>query len=280
MIAMAALEKGMRFKGREEYLDKLEVLHKSEHYLAVNKDFDVIMNTNDQPDRLSLCDQVAHRFPEMSNPNLGHGCYVIHRLDFATSGIVLFGVNKKAAAKAMKMFQARRTRKYYLALVHGHVADQLSDINLPIGDDSRPEWLTIKTCTSRHSYCHKPREARTRCVVLERGTYKDKAATKLMLAPQSGRRHQLRVHLQEIGHTIIGDYTYSDRQDSEPYRMFLHALRLQVPTTLEAIDIQTKDPFTEHNPDNHWTVSEKLRDLSSAFLNLDNDELPWTITQL
>jgi len=59
MIAMAALEKGMRFKGREEYLDKLEVLHKSEHYLAVNKDFDVIMNTNDQPDRLSLCDQVT-----------------------------------------------------------------------------------------------------------------------------------------------------------------------------------------------------------------------------
>lgn len=62
-------------------------------------------------------------------------------------------------------------------------------------------------------------------MVLERGFRNGKPATKVLLCPSTGRRHQLRVHCSYIGHTVIGDYTYSERKDIEPYRTFLHSFR-------------------------------------------------------
>lgn len=80
-------------------------------------------------------------------------------------------------------------------------------------------------CTANQEYCEKPKDSCTGLLVLERGLRCGKSATKVLLCPGTGRRHQLRVHCSFIGHTIIGDYTYSDKQDVEPYRQFLHSLR-------------------------------------------------------
>ena len=71
----------------------------------------------------------------------------------------------------------------------------------------------------------KSRPAQSKLLVLERGIYESYPATKVLLRPLTGRRHQLRVHCHTIGHTIVGDYTYSRRHDITPPRMFLHALR-------------------------------------------------------
>jgi len=260
----------MREKNRENYLDKLQVLYKSENYVAVDKDFDIIINTQDEGDRLSVFDQIAHRYPELVNPSLVHGFYVIHRLDYSTSGVLLVGLTKKAASEAAKLFEARKTRKYYLGIVHGHLKEDKLDINMPIGTDKRPEWEGVKMCSGSKPYCSKPRKARTRVVVLERGHQNGNPATKVMMAPVTGRRHQLRVHLSESGHTLVGDYTYSDRRDITPYRMFLHAYRLCLPSGLEDLDIQTKDPFTPDDPINGWQPSETLLQQKEAFTVLDN----------
>jgi 23S rRNA-/tRNA-specific pseudouridylate synthase len=67
----------------------------------------------------------------------------------------------------------------------------------------------------------------------------------ILLKPITGRRHQLRVHLSELGFCIVGDYTYSQRSDISPPRMFLHAFRLVLPNSIENLDILTTDPFTE-----------------------------------
>lgn len=69
------------------------------------------------------------------------------------------------------------------------------------------------------------RHAKSRLLVLERGIYGSYPATKVLLRPFTGRRHQLRVHCSIIGHTIIGDYTYSNKHDVLPPRMFLHSFR-------------------------------------------------------
>lgn len=66
----------------------------------------------------------------------------------------------------------------------------------------------------------------------------------VLLSPITGRRHQLRVHCAEIGHRVVGDFTYSDRRDVSPFRMFLHAHRLVVPNSVQEVDISTPDPFT------------------------------------
>ena len=80
-------------------------------------------------------------------------------------------------------------------------------------------------CTNTNTFCQKPRKSSTALLVLEKGYRNNKAATKVLLYPKTGRRHQLRVHCAYIGHTIIGDYTYSGKTDTEPYRTFLHAFR-------------------------------------------------------
>jgi len=205
---------------------KLRVLHKSEHYLAVNKHFDILFNSDERTDnRFSLFDQIRQSYPEHFNPKLGHGFHVLHRLDFSTSGVLVIPLTKDAAAKGAKEFQERRTKKYYLALVRGHVSQPRLDINLPIGEDTREEWRNVKMCTPRQEWCKYPRSSRTRLLVLERGLYNNYPATKVLLAPITGRRHQLRVHCHELGHTIVGDFTYSNRRDLLPHRMFLHAHR-------------------------------------------------------
>jgi len=173
------------------YLDKLRVIHKSEHFLAVNKHPDLVINTNPPDSRLSLYDQIQHAFPELAQPKLAHGFYVAHRLDYSTSGVVLVPLTKVAAAQAAKQFEKRKTRKFYLALLRGHVVEDKIDISAAIGDDSTPEWSKIRMCTPAQSTCINPRAARTKLLVMERGTFNGKPATKVLLAPITGRRHQV-----------------------------------------------------------------------------------------
>lgn len=73
--------------------------------------------------------------------------------------------------------------------------------------------------------CVNPRTSVTRLLVLERGVFDGYPATKVILKPITGRRHQLRVHCAHLGHTIVGDFTYSRKRDVIPKRTFLHAFR-------------------------------------------------------
>lgn len=81
-------------------------------------------------------------------------------------------------------------------------------------------------CTTNETvFCNKSRVAQTVITILEKGIFNNYPATKILCRPITGRRHQIRVHCSFLGHTIIGDYTYSNRRDVEPSRMYLHALR-------------------------------------------------------
>lgn len=90
----------------------------------------------------------------------------------------------------------------------------------------------------------------------------DYPATKVLLKPITGRRHQLRLHLSHVGHTIVGDFSYSNRRDVWPHRMFLHAQRLVVPSPFDHMDVKTGDPFTQEDPRNKWIPIETLNTLT------------------
>nr|CAD7576398.1 unnamed protein product [Timema californicum] len=223
--------------------------------------------------QVSLQLQLRKLYPELVNPGLKHDFYFVHRLDYATSGVICLALNKKACSEATLCFHQRKTKKYYLAVLRGHVSKELMYMNEAIGEDSREERGSHRMCTSSDLNCTSPRPAQTRMLILQRGLFDNYPATKVILRPITGRRHQLRVHCAHIGHTIVGDYTYSNRKDTLPYRTFLHSYRLVLPNNVELLDFQTLDPFTSSDPRNCWSPVETVNILDDrVFEKLDTDQ--------
>ena len=121
-----------------------------------------------------------------------------------------------------------------------------------------------KMCTSKMPHCSHAKSAHTRLLVLEIGLYDNSPATKVLLKPITGRRHQLRVHCSSLGHTIVGDFSYSNQKDILPYRMFLHAQRLVLPNRLEVLDVRTDDPFVSRDRKNKWKPLKVLNVFDEA----------------
>ncbi|MCK9517356.1 MAG: RluA family pseudouridine synthase [Ottowia sp.] len=147
---------------------------------------------------------------------------VVHRLDQATSGLMLFARNADVQRQLGTAFAHQRVHRYYEAVVHGAVhgtpdRDGWSNIRLPIGR----AWLQRPR---RHidTLLGKPSLTRYRPLATDPATH----TSRIALQAITGRTHQLRVHLQAIGHPIVGDALYG-RTDGAP-RMMLHACRLQL----------------------------------------------------
>ncbi|KAB7501676.1 RNA pseudouridylate synthase domain-containing protein 1 [Armadillidium nasatum] len=261
-------------------LDDVEILHHSKNFLFVNKQYDVLINSNNPQDKVTVQTQLKKLVPELINPNLGHDFNFVHRLDYATSGILCIPTNKKSCRQASCAFEKHRVDKYYLAIVRGHISQELIEVNIGIGNDIRPDH-SYHMVIQGNLHANKVRSASTRILVLEKGishgkkiSFQGFPATKVLLKPLTGRRHQLRLHLSILGHTIVGDYTYSNRNDIVPYRMFLHAFRLVIPTELEHTDIQTRDPFCETYLRNKWISVQKLNKLDEEAMSKIRKVIP------
>ncbi|XP_066600938.1 RNA pseudouridylate synthase domain-containing protein 1-like [Prorops nasuta] len=237
----------------------VRILYQSTNFLVVEKPYDMVINCNNADRKYTLQFKLREMFPELVNPKLCHEFYFVHRLDYATSGVMCIALNKRAAQAASTVFQNRKASKYYLALVHGHINGTEIIIDKDIGNDIREKEGNHKMCTSDSIFCEKPKKSCTILLVLEYGIQNGKLATKVLLCPMTGRRHQLRVHCYYIGHPIIGDYTYSKGKDIEPHRTFLHSFRLVLNNDMENLDIRTTDPFSDLDSKNQWTPLKTLR---------------------
>ncbi len=159
---------------------------------------------------------------------------VVHRLDRETSGLILFGKGREAAAALATQFESRQVRKEYLALVHGVPTEDRFSVDAPIGPDLESPVRKAMTVTA----AGKP--SRTLFRVIRRGN----ESALLRARPLTGRLHQIRVHLRASGHPIIGDKVYGldphlfirfaagnlsaeDRQRLVWRRQALHAARLR-----------------------------------------------------
>lgn len=136
--------------------------------------------------------------PRTSNPQPVTRPGLVHRLDRATSGLILVAKTPRALAVLSRHFRKRLVEKRYLALVAGNVQKESGSIDAPIGrdPDQRPRWRVMET----------GRAAETRFKVLERMS----CSTLLELEPVTGRTNQLRIHCAHIGHPIVGDEMYRD----------------------------------------------------------------------
>ncbi|KAI8431621.1 hypothetical protein MSG28_016100 [Choristoneura fumiferana] len=225
----------------------VSTLFENEDYLIVNKPFDMYINSEDENEKNSVTYNIAKHDSHHSSST--HPLHFVHRLDYATSGVLCIAKNKSSSAAAGKLFEKRDTKKYYLAVVRQHVQYEICDIDFPVAADPLTAGSSHKMVAmtsppgSPETSLLQPRLAQTRLLLLETGYYGTDPVSVVLLKPVTGRRHQLRVHCSAIGHTILGDYTYSNKEDSAPHRMFLHAMRLILPLPQETLDVQTADPF-------------------------------------
>lgn len=205
----------------------LQVLHQDHDVLCVDKPSG-LLSVPGRGDHLADCllTRVQSAFPE---------ALLVHRLDRDTSGVMVFALSPHAQRHLSMQFEARKTKKTYIARVWGHVAQDQGQIDMPLIVDwpSRP---LQKICFETG------KQAITDYKVLKRLS----GETRVQLMPHTGRSHQLRVHMQALGHPILGDPFYAagpalDAAD----RLMLHALELRFnhPQSGRGLKIRATVPF-------------------------------------
>ncbi|XP_053550342.1 RNA pseudouridylate synthase domain-containing protein 1 [Bombina bombina] len=247
-------------------ISNLNILYQSSDFLVVNKHWDIRIDSKMWYEKLTVQSQLKHRFPELADPDTYYGFRFCHQLDFSTSGALCVALNKEAAGRAYKCFKERTATKAYLALVRGTVLTKRMTITMAIGKNYS-EGFTHMMCVEGTDGCENAKPCQTDLIVLQHGLYKGDQVTKVLLQPLTGRTHQLRVHCSSLGHPIVGDYTYSFKMDSDPYRMMLHAYYLRIPTESELIEVTAPDPFVSE-VDSYWMPGNVVHRLSDIMLEL------------
>ena len=208
------------------------VVHQDEHLLIINKPASLLTIPGRSPEKQDCV------WSRLRTEHPDREILLVHRLDRDTTGLLIFALSREAQAELTRQFQRRAIHKEYQAIVHGRPAQDADRIDGPI----RKDW----TRNDPPVYIIDPergKNAVTRWEVMER--YADQ--TQMRLYPETGRSHQLRVHMLSIGHPIIADPIYAPPHPDPTLTLQLCAvaLRLQHPVTGEAIDLRINPPFTE-----------------------------------
>ncbi|MDP7591366.1 MAG: bifunctional tRNA pseudouridine(32) synthase/23S rRNA pseudouridine(746) synthase RluA [Litorilituus sp.] len=165
---------------------------------------------------------------------------IVHRLDMATSGLLIMALNKIAHVAISRQFEQRQTKKTYIARVFGHLNESKGSVDLPLLCDwpNRPKQK-VDHDNGKKSLTH------YKVLKLEVNNAEEHS-TLIELTPITGRSHQLRVHMLALGHPILGDRLYAHQQalTSSP-RLQLHAKMLTIthPTTNKTIEFTATCPF-------------------------------------
>lgn len=202
----------------------LGIIHNDAALLAVNKPTGLLTVPGRGPEKQDCCyHRVLEEFPD---------ALVVHRLDMDTSGLILFARSPEAQRNISMQFEKRKISKTYIAVVEGVIEADEGMVDYPLRKDME-QRLPPKHLVD----CVRGKKALTKWRVLKRGA----ATTRVALFPETGRSHQLRVHMQSIGFPIVGDPIYGCPTD----RLMLHAqtLELRHPASSELLRLECLAPF-------------------------------------
>lgn len=209
----------------------LNILYEDDDLLAVDKPAGLAVHPAPGHPSHTLVNAILAHFPHLADISDSLRPGVVHRLDKDTSGVMLVAKNSLAQNNLAQQFKSHSVSKAYLVLVKGHLTPASGIIEADIGRDPRNR--------KRMAVVAKGREARTEYSVIKYiGGY-----TLLEVRPQTGRTHQIRVHLAAIGFPVVGDKVYGVKS---PFldRQFMHACRLgfKLPSTGEYIEFKSELP--------------------------------------
>jgi 23S rRNA pseudouridine1911/1915/1917 synthase len=191
----------------------LNIIYEDDDLLVIDKPAGLTVHPAPGHPSHTLVNALLSHFPHLAALSGSLRPGIVHRLDRDTSGVMVVAKNSLAQTKLVEQFRARSVAKAYLVLVKGHLTPENGVIEAPIGRDPRNR--------KKMAVVAKGREARTEYRVKKYiGGY-----TLLEVFPETGRTHQIRVHLGAIGFPVVGDKVYGVRS---PFlsRQFLHASRL------------------------------------------------------
>ena len=206
----------------------LEVIYLDKYMIAVSKPSGLLSVPGRGEDKAdSLSTRVQAEYPD---------ALVAHRLDRDTSGLLLFPRGAKLHRQISMMFEKREMDKTYVAMVMGKLATEQGEVNLPLMVDwpNRPRHIVDR---------ESGKPALTRYRVL--GYDAASNTSRVVLEPVTGRTHQLRVHMQSLGHPIVGDTLYGGNPQGQAQRLLLHAhtLDFRHPVSGKILNLLAPLPF-------------------------------------
>ena len=241
----------------------LDIVYEDDDLAVINKPAGMMVHagagtTDDERNRGTLVNALLHHFKTLSAIGGGLRPGIVHRLDKATSGLILVAKNDAVHRKLAAQFAGRQVKKTYLALVHGHVKQDKGTINRSISRDRvRRTRMTTRRPGGREAITH---YSVTRRIESRFGKF-----TRLEVRIDTGRTHQIRVHLASLGHPVVGDTLYGAPREIKARdggtislpRNFLHAARLEFrhPGTGEMVELRRDLP---------GELQEILRQMESA----------------
>ena len=218
----------------------LDILFEDQHLAVVNKPAGMMVHagsgaTDDERNRGTLVNALLFHLNKISEVVGALRPGIVHRLDKQTSGILLIAKDDSTHRKLGEMFSERRVEKTYLALLHGHLAQDKVTVTLAIARDliRRTRMTTRRSASDPGA-----RSAVSHVTVVERLTTPYGPFTLVEVKIETGRTHQIRVHMQSLGHPVVGDFLYGapHRIIANPHvkedpgleleRNFLHAAHL------------------------------------------------------
>lgn len=209
----------------------LTIIYEDDDLLVVDKPAGLAVHPAPGHPGHTLVNAILFHFPHLADISDSLRPGIVHRLDKDTSGVMLVAKNRVAQANLINQFKARSVVKAYLVLVKGRLTPERGIIEAAIGRDPRNR--------KRMAVVTEGREARTEYQVLKYiGSY-----TLLEIIPETGRTHQIRVHLGAIGYPVVGDPVYGVRS-AHLSRQFLHACRLgfKLPSSGEYVEFKSELP--------------------------------------
>lgn len=211
------------------------VLHEDDAVIVVDKPAGVVVHPGSGRQKGTLAAGLVARYPEVVGVGSEGRWGLVHRLDKDTSGALLVARTQDAYESLTKAIRRREVGRVYTALVEGRMGAPTGTIEASIGrDPSRP---------TRRAVTHTGKHAQTHYVVVRE--FVESNATLLEVRLETGRTHQIRVHMSAIDHPVAGDITYgASRKDLASPRTFLHASRVEFahPVTGEPTNVESPLP--------------------------------------
>ncbi len=205
---------------------KLKIIYEDENVLVIDKPPGIVVFPEGKAKEKTLINYLVEQFPKLKNTGKPSRYGIVHRLDKDTSGILLVAKNNKTLKLLQNQFEERKVIKKYLALAIGEIKENQGKIETLIGrspQDRRKQKVYLESEPDSKG----KREAKTYYKITERF----KNYTLLEVEPKTGRKHQIRCHLNWLHHPIAGDKLYGFKNQPLPKnltRQFLHASYLKI----------------------------------------------------
>ena len=214
----------------------LDIIYEDNDILVVNKPKGMVVHPAvGNPDGTLVNAVMAHCKGNLSGIGGELRPGIVHRLDKDTSGLIIVAKNDKAHIKMSEQIQNREVKKVYLALVRGNIQENEATINMPIARSTKDR--------KKMAVDKKGKVAITHFKVLKRF----EKYTYLEVSIETGRTHQIRVHMAEIGHPVVGDYTYSNgKNEFNIQGQMLHAQKLNFKHPITGKQMSLEAPLPQY----------------------------------